>query len=451
MNFSYGFAMACQGLLVVPSEAKHLWPQHASEALGAMAILAGMSQLAGPEAGHYSDMYRSKYGRRRPIMIVCTAALWTSSFACWFFSNQGWNMSFIVMFFLMQMVWNIMYATAQGLVPDLILEQSHGLAGSASAAHVLMGSLLAFLCMMVLPNLEYHSYYAISAVLTGATCVVVCHAAREASTENRIDEANDSAKGMWSFLERYKLDVFRYWDFFLLLVTKTIYCALVVSKGFLMYFLRDVFNYSGGTQQKDLMALLGKVSMAAEVSAVIAALTVMFCFGTSKSGSAAAEATPLLKGALRKPWSQWAILLGSVWMAIWWNGPTYLALLRMTNPVSAIDPMGWRSLLLAGNLIWGLGQGVYLAGDQALALALLPSKKDASRYLSFNCLCAFVGTSIGGLIVGTLLAVLGSGVEKGYGFPGYVAVFTFASVSSAALAAVSYFIHVLPKKALAGP
>jgi hypothetical protein len=348
----------------------------------------------------------------------------------------------------MQMGWNIIYATAQGLVPDLVLEERHGLAGSSSAAHVLSGSLLAFVFMMVFPEFEYHWYYGITAVLTATTCVVVCASADEVSTKNKIVDEDDA--GMWGVLERYKLDINRYWDFFLLMVTKTIYCALVVSKGFLMYFLRDAFDFSDSSQEKDLMVLLGQVSMAAEGSAVIAALAVMFYF--DKSSGTEAEDTPLFAAAMRKPWSQWAVCLGSVWMAVWWNGPTVLAIQRSFNPMSAGEAQGsWTTFMLVGNLIWGLGQGTYLAGDQALALALLPDRKEASRYLSFNCLCAFIGTSIGGLIVGGLLAVLGSGAEKGYSFPGYVGVFLYASISSAALAVVSFYIRVPRNKALTGP
>jgi len=444
MSFAYGFAIACQGLLLVPSEAKHLYPRHASEALGAMAVIAGMSQLAGPEAGHYSDIFRHPLGRRRPILIVGAAALWTLSFGCWFMSTQGWPISFMVVFFLMQMFWNIVYATASGLVPDLVPEERHGLAGSCSAAHVLSGSLLAFISMMC-SDFEYHWYYGISAVITAATCVVVCAAAGEVSTANRITE--EDTHGFQGLVERYKLDYVKYWDFTLLMITKTIYFALVVSKGFLMYFLRDAFDYSDASQEKNLMVLLGQVSMAAEGSAVLAAIAVMFYF--DKGDGNLAEEAPLVAPVRRKPWYQWAVCIGSLWMAIWWNGPTYLALQRMHDPLTAGTSVDfWTAFCFVGNLIWGLGQGAYLAGDQALALALLPDRKEASRYLSFNCLCGFIGTSIGGLIVGGMLAVLGSGAEKGYAFPGYVAVFLYASFSSAALATVSLSIRVLPRTKL---
>jgi MFS family permease len=439
INLAYGFAMACQGLLVIPSEAKSLWPHHSSEAIGAMAIIAGLSQLAGPEAGYFSDTYRSPLGRRRPILIMGVAVMWTTSFGCWLMSTQEWRGSFMFMFFLQQMAWNIIYATSQGLVPDLVGKERHGLAGSASAAHVLVGALGAFLSLNVFSHVEYHWYYGFTGALAVATCTLVCVAALETSTEHNIVAQHQCL----SVIERYTLDISQNWDFFLLLVTKTIYCALVISKGFLLYFLRDAFAFTKPSEESHLLALLGQVSMAAEGAAVIAALTVMFYFDT---GSAVgAEGMPLVNDAAapRKPWYQWAVCFGTLWMAIWWNGPTFMALQRAIEPMSAGHDVGsWTTFMLVGNFIWGLGQGAYLAGDQAMSLALLPDKRQASRYLSFNCLCAFVGSSVGGVIVGGLLGVLGAGAEKGYAFPGYVGVFLYASLLSVAISVVSIFIRV---------
>lgn len=444
MNFAYGFAMACQGLLIVPSEAKRLWPEHSSFALGLLAILAGVAQLVGPEAGYWSDTYRSRIGRRRPMLIISVGALFSLSFALWFFSLKNLSWAYLITFPLQQMAFNVMHAVQAGLVPDLVLAERHGIAGSMSASHILVGAFLAFLGMMNFPEWEYHWYYGFTAVVLLACAAVVTAVASEVSSAGLLLDTLSPT----GCLNRYMFDVNRHWDFFLLLVTKTIYVALVVSKGFLLYFIRDAFQLSEVTQSQEIMKLLGELSLAAEGTAALGAIAVLLLANRGQQGRAVnlSEDSPLVAAASSKPWSQWALILGSIWMAFMWNGPTLVASRLMANSSQAASStyVEMRDFMLIGMALWGIGQGVYLAGDQALLLALLPDRREASRYLAFNCLCAFIGSSIGGIIVGTLLATFGERPGTGYALPGYIAVFGYASLSSLLLAGVAYRIRVEP-------
>ena len=69
-NFIYSFIVAGFGLVVLPAEAARLWPSANSLFLGIMLVTIGVSQLICPAAGYMSDNWNSKWGRRRPFLIL---------------------------------------------------------------------------------------------------------------------------------------------------------------------------------------------------------------------------------------------------------------------------------------------------------------------------------------------------------------------------------------------
>merc|ERR1719189_875719 len=84
--------------------------------------------------------------------------------------------------------------------------------------------------------------------------------------------------------------------------------------------------------------------------------------------------------------------------------------------------------------IWGVGQGLYLAADQALGYALIPDQREASRYFGLMSVATAVGAAGGGAICSGLLYVFGALLYPeqipsdgaGYSFPGYMALFLSA-------------------------
>merc|ERR1719443_146305 len=100
MNFAYGFTMAMQGLLIAPLEAQRLYPGNSSLALGAMASLCGAAQLVGPEVGYWSDAYRCRLGRRRPLLMISTSLILSSTFGLWFLSLERIGSLYLCVFFL---------------------------------------------------------------------------------------------------------------------------------------------------------------------------------------------------------------------------------------------------------------------------------------------------------------------------------------------------------------
>lgn len=179
LNLPYGFALAAMGLLVAPLEAQHLWPNGASLALGGFAAIVGTSQLAGPEAGFWSDTYRSSIGRRKPMILIGVISLMGMNFALWAFSVLGWRNLYAMCFFVQQLLWSISMSTQAGLVPDLVPAAREGLAGGCTTSNILGGATAAFLSMFVFSSWDYHAYYAMVNASLFVSLGIVVFAAKE--------------------------------------------------------------------------------------------------------------------------------------------------------------------------------------------------------------------------------------------------------------------------------
>lgn len=429
MNVSYGFMIACQGILLTPLEAERLWPGHASSALAVLAVLVGVSQLIGPIAGRWSDNYRHVLGRRRPLLATSAAFVFALTFALCAASQRRLPCAFIGIFFAQQAGLNVLQSAQAGLVPDLVPAWRRGFAGGVSAANFLLGALVAFVCMQAMQFWDYHVMYAISACLLGISAMIVCLVSNENSSLDRAPRRESSA-WLRPLLGAYSFDFRAHRGFALLLVTKAIYYATVAVKGFLLFFLRDTFHISNPA---DSEALVSELSMAAELSAAIAAVCAMVVLDEKH-----------VTGAQPSERSRMALRWGAVWMACFWWGPALLGaeVFKSNDPaVGRAAAAIWHMPMVGGTAIWGLGQGVYLAGDQALQFVLLPDAEEGARLLSLMSVCAFAGTAMGGAVAGVLLATLGAGARSGYSYPGYAGVFAFASSCCLSIAVIISFVR----------
>merc|ERR1719197_1482425 len=78
---------------------------------------------------------------------------------------------------------------------------------------------------------------------------------------------------------------------------------------------------------------------------------------------------------------------------------------------------------------WGMGNGMFLSVDYALACDVLPSLEHAAQSLGVWGVSAFLGSTLGPLIAGPLLTHFGSTPNTDrYSTPGYVAVMLLGAV-----------------------
>jgi hypothetical protein len=489
LSLAYGFMLADQGLLVAPLEAERLFPGNASLGLGSMAVCCGLAQLVGPAAGKWSDSYRSRFGRRRPCMVMSLLGIVFLTGGLRLCSQLRWRISFMLIFLLQQVSWNMILTVQAGLVPDRVPVDQQGFAGGATAAFTLTGALGALLLVHLLGGLGLQSHYSITIGLAVLCTVAVCAAANERSSLTSFPPRAGDARGAGGFWKQlyasYQVDLRRYPEFAKLLFSKTMYCSSVIVKGFLLFFLQDTFRLGDHEQAQ---ALVGQVAIAAETTAALSAglaMLVLDCAKPKSTSDAAAKCTESTFGALCLPTAateegvelpavlrrsecvpeegcpvtscatgrllaRRAAVAGAGWMGLLWFGPLLVGLGVLHNRRGGMEDAAltdlWMPYMVLGTALWGCGQGVYLAGDQALSYALLPDPEEASRFLGLASVCACLGAIAGGSLTGSLLWCFGarSGVDvdkdhgPGYEYPGYAAMFMLAaSLSWAASVALS--------------
>jgi len=448
-NFAYGFMIATQGLLLAPLEAERLFPKHSAIAMAAFAMATGLTQVVGPAAGRWSDLSRAAEGKRLPCVLKAAAATFMLTAMLPVASALEMGGVFMVFFFLQQLAWNVLQVVQLGLVPDLAMAEQRGTAGGLTAALTLAGAFAGLFSVRFITGehgdeaqgtVDYIHYY-IGMGLTLTCCViVVLTSMTEKVEQNRqhLFTARSGTDEQTNLLDQlhdcYKFDRDRYPEFAKLLMSKMCYSANVIVKGFLLFFVQDTFRLrsEAGSQ-----VLVGDSAIAAEATAVLAAaLAITFLGGRTSQATGSQEEQGDVEFTFK---ARQAALYGTAWMALLWLGPPAVGygVLRETHDTLHSHTeiaQRWEKWMVAGTAVWGLGQGLYLAGDQALGYALLPDRNEASRYLGITGVWSSIGAVLGGAICGGLLFTFGSLFQlppsdtagPGYGYPGYLALFIFA-------------------------
>jgi len=345
----------------------------------------------------------------------------------------------------------VLLSIQAGLVPDLVPQKQQGAAGGASAANVLCGALLALLTVRISSKLDYHLHYLFTAGLGFFFSCIVCLAANEQSSISAMTQTHNKPGLCRQVKECYTLDLRRHREFSILLLSKALYCASVMVKGFLLFFIQDTFLLNDASVEQTLVA---NSAIAGETAAAISAI-----FATLMLGVQARDQAPNLKS---KPYeveeagkcpsscvrnspecdpvlpsgivpARRAGLCGAFWMGLFWFGPLLVGLcVQREREDKAVAAKEWSPYMIVGTAVWGIGQGVYLAGDQALNYMLLPDPAQAARLLGLTSVCACVGAVFGGAAFGMLLYSFGthdptaSSWRPGYSFGGYAAMFLLA-------------------------
>jgi hypothetical protein len=393
-------------------------------------------------------------------------------------SELRWRMMFIATFLLQQFAWNVILTVQAGLVPDRVPVEQQNSAGGATAAFTLTGALGALLLVHLTGGLGLQTHYSIAISLAVLCTLAVCWAADERSSLTSTPGKPGEIRGLMGQLrDAYQLDVRRHPEFAKLLLSKTMYNSSVMVKGFLLFFLQDTFTLKDTSQAQ---ALVGQVAIAAETTAALSALLAMMMLDCAKPSPHQEATSPQCAtstfGALCLPTegppneaecptpscatgrllARRSAVYGAGWMGMLWFGPLLVGLGVLhsraagENESSLLTSM-WMPYMVLGTAIWGIGQGVYLAGDQALGYALLPDAEEASRFLGLSSVCACVGAIFGGSLTGGLLWSFGGGASNehtghasgpGYQYPGYAAMFVLAAGLSWAASMALFSIRV---------
>ena len=372
-GFAYSLSVATLGVVILPSEAIRLFSDRHAMMLGVMLGCTGVTQLIGPAIGYQSDRSTSRYGRRRPLLVVGAAIACAGFVAMRVAHEFVLPRCFIAALTTSIGGLNISYACYTALLPDLVPASQLGRASGTMATMCMLGALVGFCLFAFLLSIDYA--YGIYIVATLASVALTCLVARERPQRRALPFS-------WSeVIAAYSIDVAAHSDFFWVFVTRVFYYMCISLQAFVLFMFRDVQKVDDPKRFASLLAMISQLS---------AALV-------------AAPAGHLSDRYGRKP--------------LVYTSCAMMALVYVSFALS--PPIDYVLVLGVG---YGLGNGMFLSVDYALACDTLPSNESAAQSLGVWGVSAFLGSTLGPLIAAPLLAYFGwTASPDHYSSTGYMA------------------------------
>jgi len=413
----YSMINASMGIVVLPAEAKRLnGAADASVWIGVYLAMCGTTQLACPVAGKISDRCCSRFGRRRPFVLLGTFATIAGFGVLRLASIRIWPKVYLIGLLCAQLALNIAYSAHVGLPADLhgagnvaFEDKQQPRAGSTSgtasgfvAFYSFLGAFVAMVAVVATRGMPIYYNYSINAVMLFLACMTVCLSVSEMRTDGQHHVVLSCAE----ILECYSFDSANYPDFFWVCVGRLCYYASTSVAVFFYYYLHDMIHIEGSAELKAHVAILVFTAQ------IIGALVVVpATWASSRIGR-----RPVIYGAC-------AVMMSAFFLYI-------------VAPVGA--SRSWPLVILA-SLGYGIGNGTYMSVDYALALECMPSTKTAAEAFGLWGIAGFMGTTFGPMIGGLLLNEFhrGSGVNEVYGYTGYALVMFFLGVCMNFLTAIA--------------
>jgi len=343
-----------------------------------------IATLVQPISGAISDRWVSRWGRRRPLIVIGTL------FDLVFLAILGWAGGLAWLFagyILLQFSSNIAHGPVQGLLPDKVPAHQLGVASGIKTFMDMLALILASLVAGSLIDPVTRDPTLIIAVVIGlvvVTSAITIFGTFEESTEgSRLTDVN-SRSIFQEFKDLFKVDIKTNPAYWWLIAERFVFLLGVFGiQQFAQYYIGDVLQVENPVKTTgDLMAALA-------IGLVV--MTLVGGWLTDRLG-----AKPILVAA-------------SLITAL---GCSFLLL---------VDDQG--SLVLMGSVI-GVGMGLFLTANWALANQLAPSK-EAGKYLGLTNI-ATAGAGALGRLWGPILDGLNN--ARSGDWLGYKAMFIFGTI-----------------------
>ncbi|CAK9070019.1 unnamed protein product, partial [Durusdinium trenchii] len=380
-QFVYSMINTGMGLCVLPQEADRLNNAAGSLWVGIYLAVCGSAQLICPLAGKLSDRHASRWGRRRPFIATGSVLSILALFCLREASIRSWPLTYLVALLVAQLALNLAFSAHNGLPADLYNENGGGspkdheekdtvgVVSAFVAMHTFLGSLFAILVIISTHEMPVHVQYSCYMMALAFACVVVCQAANEDSTLHR---ENTTAITAAEVFGSFTLDPSVDKDFLWVCIGRLFYYVSTSVTVFLYYYLRDILNID---DESELRIKLASLMIAAQVVGAMVSVP-------------AGRSSNILG---RKP----VIYIGCSIMSL-----TFL--LYIWAPLMPED-VRWH-LVLAAGMCYGLGSGIYVSVDYALALDCLPQGKTTAEAFGLWGVAGFLGCTLGPIVSGLLLA-----------------------------------------------
>ena len=371
----------------------------------ALSLVAGVQAIVSivvqPAAGAASDHWSSPWGRRRPLMVAGVVA---QLLLLALLARAGALWAIVVVMALSEAASNTAQGPYQGLLPDIVPPDRHGLASGLLGAAQLAGQVLGVAVSGLLVAMGDDAAaiaFASGAVALGLLTTVVSTPERptaETST-GLLAGIRASASGGLAHLRRghawrralrtmlldvWGPDVLDRRDYVWLLVSRlAILMATGTLQPFIYFYVEDSIGL-GPSAASGVVPLAALVAVVALVAAI--------------PGGAATARWGRVRTVLA------SALLGAAGAAAFAVAPSYAALFPIAVP-------------------FGMAMGLFLSADWALLVDLVPSD-EAGRYLGLSNV-ATAGAGLFAVAIGGPIADLVNSASPGLG---YRAVFVLAAV-----------------------
>ena len=343
-----------------------------------------LAMIIQPLAGGLSDTTQSRWGRRRPWMLVGTLL----SLAC--LAGMALAGSFpwlLTTYVLLQIVSNGAHGPAQGLIPDLVPEKQRGLASGIKNLFDMLGLVVASLAAGQLMKNDNPAllFVVIGAVLATSTSITLLTTNERTGPGEFAPEKSRTRSSLQNLRRFLSVGLRNYPSYFWLIASRLlILLGIYAVQTFIQYYIRDVLQSPNPTEvTANLLAMIG-----------LPLTLVVFPAGWL-SDQVGRKRLNLLSGALITP---------AIFLLIFARDIT--------------------TLLIFGAII-GLGTGVFLSANWALATDLIP-QEEAGKYLGLTNL-ATAGSGAVGRLAGPLID--GTNALSPGAYLGYPALFVLASLS----------------------
>lgn len=327
--------------VLLPLKAAALDPAQKALVLSQTAFWGALTaSIANLLAGAISDRTTSRFGRRRPWLLIGLVGTLASYVAIMLADSR---LELILGVIGFQLAFNMLFAALLALLPDRVPDAQKGRVAAflslghpigAVAGAVLVGGLLAS---------EASRYAAISVVLVLAIAPFALRLKDPPITADATERFSlvGFLKGLW-------VDPRKHPDFALAWVSRfMVLVAITLTQCYMLYYLQDALNYPAlfpGQRAEQGLALLTTVATVANVGCAMIFGMLSDRLGRRKLFAAGA-----------------AMILAAAMVTF------------------SLTP-GW-AVVLVGFVVFGCGAGCYYAVDIALVSQVLPSQDDAGKDL----------------------------------------------------------------------
>ena len=231
--------------------------------LGAIGLVSGALQLIGLVISYFSDRCTSRFGRRRPFILVGSVLIAAGcilliigiqSKSLWPFVIGYWGMTFALSF---------SGQANSALASDLTAKSRLGMVGGTSGLWVAVGGVCGLLLVGFVDLIYVCAVFCGTIVLA---TIVVIYVAKEVPLPKDAEillplrRAKTPGQKVWfgikDFVTSFLFSIKRFPDFFLLLLQRAVTALSMIPQNYLQYFLNDILCVPDPQTYASLMMMI---------------------------------------------------------------------------------------------------------------------------------------------------------------------------------------------------